>query len=165
MVSLWCVLEPIQVADLPAVARLYSEPKVRSFLGGPLTGQQAEQRAAELAQQSERAWGVRQTPGSSSLLGVVVLDRHHDLEDIEVSYLFLPERWGHGYATEAVRQALAYAFGTMQLRRVVAETQAANAASVRLLERLGFRLLRQVARFGAMQSIYLAEPSFIKAAT
>jgi len=53
----------------------------------------------------------------------------------------------------------------MQLRRVVAETQAANAASVRLLERPGFRLFRQVTRFGAKQSIYLAESSFIHAAT
>ena len=100
------------------------------------------------------------------MLGVVLLDRHHDLEDIEVSYLFLPEHWGRGYASAAVRQVLAHAFGTIGLCRVVAETQSANAASVRLLERLGFRLLRKVVRFGAEQSIYLAEPlSSIHAAT
>jgi [ribosomal protein S5]-alanine N-acetyltransferase len=165
MVSSPCYLESIQANDLPLVARLYSEAKVRSFLGGPIAAQLAEQRAVELSHQSEQAWAVRPVPGCSSLLGVVVLDRHHDLEDIEVSYLFLPEHWGRGYATEAVRQALAYAFGTMGLRRVVAETQVANTASVRLLERSGFRLLRQLVRFGAQQSIYLAEPAFIKAAT
>lgn len=165
MVSPSCVLEPIQATDLPLVARLYSEPEVRFFLGGPLASKLAAQRAAELAQQSERAWGIRPASGSSSLLGVVALHRHHDLEEIEISYLLLPEHWGRGYATQAVRQALVHAFGTMQLRRVVAETQAANAASVRLLERLGFRLFRQVTRFGAKQSIYLAEPSFIHAAT
>jgi ribosomal-protein-alanine N-acetyltransferase len=165
MVSFPCLLDSIQASDLSLVARLYSEPAVRSFLGGPIAAQLAEQRAVELSHQSEQVWAVRPMPGSSSLLGVVVLDRHHDLEDIEVSYLFLPEHWGRGYATDAVRQALAYAFGTMGLRRVVAETQVANVASVRLLERLGFRLLRQLVRFGAKQSIYLAEPAFIEAAT
>jgi len=144
---------------------LYSEPKVRFFLGGPLARELAEQRAAELAQDSGQVWGVRPKQGPHPLLGIVMLDRHHDLEDIEISYVFLPEHWGRGYATEAVRQALGHAFGTMGLRRVVAETQAANAASVRLLERLGFQLLRQVVRFGAKQSIYLADPALIKAAT
>jgi len=164
MVSVSCRIEPIWESDLPQVARLYSEPQVRSFLGGPLSAQLASQRAAEFIQ-SGQAWAVRSSSGSPSLLGVVALDRHHDLEDIEVSYLFLPEHWGRGYATGAVQQLLNHAFGTMGLRRVVAETQAANAASVRLLERLGFRQLRQVVRFGAQQSIYLAEPSLLTAAT
>ncbi len=164
MVSVSCRIEPIPESDLPLVARLYSEPQVRSFLGGPLSSQLAMRRAAEVTQ-SEQTWAVRSTSGNPSLLGVVALDCHHDLEDIEVSYLFLPEHWGRGYATEAVQQVLAYAFGTMGFRRVVAETQAANAASVRLLERLGFRQLRQVVRFGAEQRIYLAEPSLLTAAT
>jgi ribosomal-protein-alanine N-acetyltransferase len=164
MVSSRCFLESTQTSDLPLVARLFSEPKVRSFLGGPMSAEMAQQRAAELAHGSEQAWAVRPASDLSSLLGVVTLDRHHDLEDIEVSYLFLPEHWGHGYATDGVRQALAYAFGTMGLHRVVAETQAANAASIRLLGRLGFRLLRQVVRFGAEQSIYVAYPALIKAA-
>jgi ribosomal-protein-alanine N-acetyltransferase len=165
MVSSRCFLESIQTGDLPLVALLFSEPKVRSFLGGPLSVDMAQQRATELAHESEQAWAVRPTSGPSSLLGVVTLDRHHDLEDIEVSYLFLPEHWGHGYATDGVRQALTYAFGTMGLRRVVAETQTANAASIRLLERLGFRLLRQVVRFGAEQSIYVADSALIQVAT
>ncbi|MEK8034917.1 GNAT family N-acetyltransferase, partial [Ideonella sp. DXS29W] len=89
----------------------------------------------------------------------------HDLEDLEVSYLFLPEHWGRGYARAAVKQALAYAFGTIGLRRVLAETQSANGASVRLLEHLGFCLVGNVNRFGAEQSIYRAEPSSLQAAT
>ena len=161
-----CCLESLEVNDLPLVERLFSESKVRAFLGGSIAPSLARQRALEFVLQSERAWAVRSASGNSGLLGVVLLDRHHDLEDIEVSYLFLPEHWGRGYASAAVRQVLAHAFGTIGLCRVVAETQSANAASVRLLERLGFRLLRKVVRFGAEQSIYLAEPlSSIHAAT
>ena len=164
MVTSACVLDSIQAADLASVARLFSECKVRAFLGGPLSPQLAEQRAAELANQSTHAWAVRESLGSP-LLGVVVLDRHHELEDLEVSYLFLPEHWGRGYASEAVRQVVARAFGTLGLRRIFAETQSANTASVRLLEHLGFRLLRKVVRFGAEQSIYFAGPAHGQAAT
>ncbi|WP_334181138.1 GNAT family N-acetyltransferase [Methylobacter sp.] len=155
-----CSLDAIRASDLSQVARLFSDPAVRSFLGGPLSAPVAEQRASELLTQAVPAmvWAVRQTSEeSNSLLGVVLLDRHHDLEDFEVSYLFLPEHWGRGYATAAVQQVLAYAFGVAGHQSVVAETQTANISSVRLLERLGFRQLRQVTRFGAEQSIYVAE--------
>ncbi|MEK8035057.1 GNAT family N-acetyltransferase [Ideonella sp. DXS29W] len=165
MVSLPCLLESLRASDVLPVTRLFSEPIVRAFLGGPLSPQLAEQRAAELISHLGQAWAVRPAPGSPVLLGVVLLDRHHDLEDLEVSYLFLPEHWGRGYARAAVKQALAYAFGTIGLPRVVAETQSANGASVRLLEHLGFCLVGNVNRFGAEQSIYRAQPSPLQAAT
>jgi len=156
-----CVLDTIRPFDLPQVARLFSDPAVRSFLGGPLSPALAEQRASELLTKSAPAkiWAIR--PASSvgtSFAGIVVLDRHHDFEDVEVSYLLLPEHWGRGYARAAVHQVLAYAFDVAGNKRVLAETQTANTASIRLLERLGFRHLRQVTRFGAEQSIYAAEP-------
>ncbi|WP_423222105.1 GNAT family N-acetyltransferase, partial [Ideonella lacteola] len=109
MVSLPCQLESLRASDAPSFTRLFSETIVRAFLGGPLSPQLAEQRAAELISHSAQSWAVRSAPGSPVFLGVVLLDRHHDLEDLEVSYLFLPEHWGRGYARAAVKQALAYA--------------------------------------------------------
>ena len=154
-----CILDVIGAVDFPQVVRLYTEPEVRTFLGGPLSRPLAELRARELTVQSDsaKAWGVRRTLTDPTLLGVMVLSTHHDLEDMEVSYLFLPEHWGHGYATGALTQILAHAFGAAGLRRVVAETQSANTASVRLLERLGFLQSRTLVRFGAEQRIYIAE--------
>src|SRR6185436_10062199 len=46
--------------------------------------------------------------------------------------------WGHGYATEAARALLQWAFATLDLNRVQAETDTRNAASARVLEKLGF---------------------------
>ena len=46
--------------------------------------------------------------------------------------------WGHGYATEAGRALLQWAFDTLDLNRVQAETDTRNAASARVLEKLGF---------------------------
>jgi Acetyltransferase (GNAT) domain/Tetratricopeptide repeat len=46
--------------------------------------------------------------------------------------------WGYGYATEAARVLLQWAFGTLDLNRVQAETDTRNVASARVLEKLGF---------------------------
>ena len=46
--------------------------------------------------------------------------------------------WGHGYATEGARALLQWAFDTLDLNRVQAEADTRNAASARVLEKLGF---------------------------
>jgi RimJ/RimL family protein N-acetyltransferase len=45
----------------------------------------------------------------------------------------------HNYATEAVRTLLPICFNDLGLRRIVANCSADNVASVRLMERIGFR--------------------------
>jgi len=57
----------------------------------------------------------------------------------EVGYALAPDRTGHGYATEAVRELLRVAFEDHGLRRVVANCFADNEQSWRLMERLGMR--------------------------
>ena len=54
----------------------------------------------------------------------------------------------------ALTAVLDYAFDTLRLNKVVAETQRLNAQSVRLLERIGMALEKSTFRFGAAQSIY-----------
>ncbi|MFN2589369.1 MAG: GNAT family N-acetyltransferase [Actinomycetota bacterium] len=53
---------------------------------------------------------------------------------------FVGEQWGRrGYATEAVRQVLDFAFGPGRLHRVQAAVMPRNTASIRVLEKNGFR--------------------------
>lgn len=51
---------------------------------------------------------------------------------------FLPYA-GQGYLSEGVALAVRYAFERLELHRVEADIQPGNDASVRLVERLGFR--------------------------
>jgi len=51
-----------------------------------------------------------------------------------------PAHQGRGYATEASRALLDFAFETMGLHRVVGRAEARNLASARVLEKLGMRL-------------------------
>lgn len=57
----------------------------------------------------------------------------------ELGYRFIPTGWGRGIATEAARAALAYGFRRFGFPSVVAVVDPANAASVRVLEKIGMQ--------------------------
>jgi RimJ/RimL family protein N-acetyltransferase len=56
-----------------------------------------------------------------------------------LGYTLARSAWGQGYASEAARKTLDYLFRVLDLHRVIADCDVDNAASIRLLERLGFR--------------------------
>ena len=51
--------------------------------------------------------------------------------------------WGRGFATEAATTFVQHGFDTLGLRRIVAGINAENAASIRVVEKLGFTLSRK----------------------
>lgn len=74
------------------------------------------------------------------LLGTLTLyawDRTH--RRAEIGFILGRVHWGQGLAAEALRAALAFAFGPMDLHRVEADVDPDNTASLALLARLGFR--------------------------
>jgi RimJ/RimL family protein N-acetyltransferase len=71
--------------------------------------------------------------------------------ELETAYRFRPASWGAGFATEAAAAVLAYAFEELGAPRVVADTRANNAASLRVLEKIG---MRAVGRSDDGASIY-----------
>jgi RimJ/RimL family protein N-acetyltransferase len=62
--------------------------------------------------------------------------------EIGLFWALFPEHWGHGYATEAAAAMIAYAFGQLRLRRIVATTEHDNTRSMNVMRRLGMRLER-----------------------
>ncbi|MEU3401118.1 GNAT family N-acetyltransferase [Streptomyces filamentosus] len=61
-----------------------------------------------------------------------------DFRSASLGYAFDADAWGRGYATETAHAVLRWAFDTLDLNRVQAETDTRNAASARVLEKLGF---------------------------
>jgi RimJ/RimL family protein N-acetyltransferase len=55
-----------------------------------------------------------------------------------LGYAIAADHWGHGYATDACRTMLAYAFETLGLHRVSAAIGPDNLASIAVVKRLGF---------------------------
>jgi RimJ/RimL family protein N-acetyltransferase len=56
---------------------------------------------------------------------------------VEIGWRLAREAWGHGYATEAARAALVFAFERLALPEVVSFTVPANGRSRRVMERIG----------------------------
>lgn len=98
---------------------------------------------AGIAARSSFIWGVfeRNAAGDPGrLVGAVFLVRwapHH--RRVDLGYYLASDTWGRGYATEAARAALGFAFGTLGVWRVEAETTPDNEPSKRVMRRLGFR--------------------------
>jgi RimJ/RimL family protein N-acetyltransferase len=56
-----------------------------------------------------------------------------------LGYSLARPSWGQGFASEAVRKLLDYLFRVRSLHRIMADCDVDNTASIRLLERVGFR--------------------------
>ncbi|MBX0321626.1 GNAT family N-acetyltransferase [Halomicroarcula sp. F13] len=56
----------------------------------------------------------------------------------ELGYYLAADAWGHGYATDAARTLVEYAFTELRLHRVHARAFADNEGSRRVLEKVGF---------------------------
>lgn len=63
-------------------------------------------------------------------------------DEAEVGWILNRRFWGNGYAGEAARAVMAWAREVCGVRRFIAQCDAENAASWRLMERLGMRRVR-----------------------
>lgn len=140
-------LRPFAEADLPAFVAYRRDPEVARYQGWDETFSW-ENAVAFLEKQRAHAIG---TPGAwtqiaieesatGALLGDCALHvRADDPRQAEIGFTLARGSQGRGFAAEAVRTLLDFAFGTLGLHRVIAITDAKNAAAARLLERVGFR--------------------------
>jgi len=150
-----CKLFKIHESDYEDVKMLYTDERVRQFLGGTIEEPVYKIKFDDMCcvENEGLYWVIRQKD-DNQFIGVVSLDLHHDGISTEISYQILPKWWGDGYGTEIVQKVISYAFENLGLTRVVAETQTANKSSCRLLKRVGMSLEETVERFGAEQSIF-----------
>jgi ribosomal-protein-alanine N-acetyltransferase len=65
---------------------------------------------------------------------------HFNSPEFGLSYAFAPGHQGLGYATEAARALIDYAFSSLKVRRIVATTTYDNAASMGVMRKVGMRL-------------------------
>ena len=63
-------------------------------------------------------------------------------DEIELGYRLRRAAWGQGYATEGARALIHKGFTELGTQRVVATALAANAASIRVMEKAGLRFER-----------------------
>jgi RimJ/RimL family protein N-acetyltransferase len=137
-------LRPFTSADADGLYALHSSAYVLRYWDAPPWSERsrAERFLAACRQMAEEGSGARlavDRVSDGSFLGWCSLTRWNpDHRSASLGYCLGDVAWGHGYATEAARSVLQWAFDTLDLNRVQAETDTRNAASARVLEKLGF---------------------------
>ncbi|WP_433219358.1 GNAT family N-acetyltransferase [Dactylosporangium sp. CS-047395] len=137
-------LRPFADADADKLFALHSDAHVLRYWDAPPWSEPARagRFLADCRQMAEDGTGARlavDRDGDGTFLGWCSLTRWNpDYRSAALGYCFAATAWGHGFATEAARAVLSWAFGTLDLNRVQAETDTRNAASARVLEKLGF---------------------------
>ena len=116
---------------------LYTEPRKRDEIPEMID------RAKQLSAIDDEHDGLRLAAvlaASGEVVGDVSLWRvSREHRQGEVGYVLDPAHQGHGYATEAVREALRIGFEVVGFHRIVGRLDARNTASAAVLERLGMR--------------------------
>jgi RimJ/RimL family protein N-acetyltransferase len=137
-------LRPVTRADSDDLFALHSNDYVLRYWDAPpwRDRDRADRFIAVCRQMAEEGSGARLAIESRSdgrFIGWCSLTRWNpDHRSASMGYCLGQAAWGHGYATEAARALLQWAFDTLDLNRVQAETDTRNEASVRVLEKLGF---------------------------
>ncbi len=77
----------------------------------------------------------------------------HREDDVELGYRFRKKFWGKGYATEGSEAIVAKGFLDWQLPRIIAAAMEANTASLRVMEKVGFREMTRYFEDGLQTTI------------
>jgi RimJ/RimL family protein N-acetyltransferase len=142
------ILRPLDESDLDAYVELLSEPEVRAALHLPATYSRAD--AWRSMAQWRGQWELRGSGQwaliecrSGAFVGRAGLHRPEvpDWPGLEVGWALRRAWWGKGYATEAGRRSLAYAFEVIGADEVFSVIRPENRRSQAVARRLGLRLV------------------------
>ena len=139
------VLRPYTEADFDALHALYADPEVARWLYyGPSTveetGTRLRRKLGGHTLTEEQGLNAAVELRDGTFVGDVVLFYSAPAEhrSIELGFSFDPTHQGNGYATEAARALVDWAFG-VGFHRVYGRLEPRNVASARVLEKLGMR--------------------------
>ena len=139
-------LRPFTGADADALFALQSDARVLRYWDAPPWTEpaRAERFLAACRAMADDGTGARlaiDRVADGAFLGWCALTRWDATHrSASLGYCLTEASWGRGYATEAARALLRWAFDTLDLNRVQAEADTRNAASARVLGKVGFVL-------------------------
>ncbi|MEM9408584.1 MAG: GNAT family N-acetyltransferase [Acidobacteriota bacterium] len=155
-------LRPLCGDDVWFLLRLFNEPSFLENIGD--RGLKTPEQAALYLEQGPGASYVEhgdgllavERRGEPAAVGICGLVRREGLDAPDLGFAFLPEVFGRGFATEASEAVLASCRGTT-IGRVLAVTGVTNAASMRVLAKLGFEPLGRRRLPGDSEQVELFE--------
>ena len=149
-------LRPFQVTDVDLAIEMFTDPAVMTFWGSVKSAAQVR---ADMDDWTKRGgngaigvWCIansvtQEKLGSVFLLPMPIVEEDTDwgqviedampYGDVEIGFILKQAAWGKGYATEACRRLLRFAFEETPLEEVVATLYDEHEVSKRVLEKSG----------------------------
>jgi|SRR5436190_8090496 len=131
-------------SDRGPYAAMNADPRVMEHFPGTMTRAESEAHAERVdehfAEHGFGLWAV-EVPGEAEFIGFVGLAvprfEEHFTPAVEVGWRLAAPWWGHGYATEAAREAVRFGFEDAGLVEIVSFTAPANERSRAVMRRIG----------------------------
>ncbi len=131
----------LKLLNEPSFIQNIGDRKIRSLEGAKLYIQNGP-----VASYTQHGFGLflvalKETGESIGMCGLI---RRSTLDNVDIGYAFLPSFWSKGYAVEAALAVKHYGRDVIGLKRIVAITDPQNAASIRVLEKIGMKFEKMV---------------------
>lgn len=146
-------LRTLKTEDIEALARLWTDPDVTRFMGGPRKYEEIYRALLEDAQQAPpvelNLWPLIEKSTNRIVGHCGVIDKKVDgNEEFEIVYVLAREAWGKGYATEIAAALVEYAHTTLGMQRIIALIDPQNPGSARVAAKVGLRFEKITLRSG-----------------
>jgi|SRR5271166_5827028 len=155
------LLRPFTRDDIPDLVPLIGAREVAATtrrIPHPYTHAHAEEFLAACEEGDEINLAILRQ-ADLRLVGGGILRPDGDHRHAEVGYWIGVPHWGNGYATEAARALVEYAFEVLQLHRIYASHTANNPASGKVLRKIGMkhegRMREHLVKWGEYQDLEL----------
>lgn len=136
------LLRPHVIGDADALEAVLGDPVAMEFYPAVLDRRGVEEWITRNVERYQRdgfgkwAMVVKSTGEMGGSVGCV-LQEVEGRNEIEVGYNVRRDLWGNGYATEAARACMDYAFGKLGVKRVISMIRPENLRSIRVAEKNG----------------------------
>jgi len=131
--------------DVEALYAIFSDPQVMRYWSTPPLENLAAAAAllaemhAHFRDRTLFQWGIARKADDRLIGTCTLFHLEKQCRRAEIGFAVGREHWRRGYAGEALRALIDHAFDELDLNRIEADVDPRNAASIRTLERLGFR--------------------------
>lgn len=136
-------LRGFRAEDINAIAPMYAEDDFARYitqegkaLSRPIAWRSMAQMAGHWALRGFGMWVVEENE-TKQPIGFVGTHCPEGWPDTEVGWAIAKPHWGKGYATEAARASLVYAFTVLKWTRAIHVIDPANERSIAVAEKLG----------------------------
>jgi len=142
-----CLIRRLTSADFDGLFELHSNPNVMRYASGNVQSeseclQDLNEVQAQYSKKKPNLLVYAIKNEDSSFIGTcaIVFDQKGNLE---IGYRFCERFWGKGYATEITKELINYCGNQYDIAEILAYCFVANHGSIRVLEKCGFRLVKE----------------------